>query len=217
MTIKDGLKLEPVFDIPLHGRRGVEIPDVGRDDFAKFLYDYGYRVGVEVGVDLGDFGKTLCQAGLKVYGVDPYVVYGEYKPPSTDSAVLYEQALENVRGYDYTIIKKFSREALKDFEDNSLDFVYIDGNHTLPYISQDIFGWERKVRRGGIISGHDYAVVKGIRERQEPKVYDGVHVKFAVDAFVYIARIPRLYILGKRRKKEGVKRDKWRSWFFFKQ
>ena len=216
MNIKDGLKLAPTFDIPLHGRRGVEIPDVGRYNQPEFLFASGCRTGVEIGVDRGDYGIKLCQAGLKVYGIDPYVVYEAYKPPETDSVGRYEQALANLQGYDYIIIKKFSVDALNDFEDNSLDFVYIDGNHTLPYITADIFGWERKVRRGGIISGHDYAIVKGIRERQEPKVYDGTHVKFAVDAFVYIARIPRLYVLGTRRNKPGLKRDKWRSWFFFK-
>lgn len=216
MNIKDGLALEPTFNIPLHGRRGVEIPDVGRDDFATFLFEYGCRVGVEVGVDIGEYGIILCKAGLKVYGVDSYVRYDAYKGEGMYVSH-YEEALKNLKGYDYTIINKFSMDALDDFKDNSLDFVYIDGNHTLPYISADIFGWERKVRRGGIISGHDYAVVKGIRERQEPKTYDGVHVKLAVDAFVYIARIPRLYVLGKRRKIKGLKRDKWRSFFFFKQ
>lgn len=216
MNIKDGLKLDPTFDIPLHGRKGVEIPDCDRSDFAVFLSENGYKVGVEIGVDRGEYGVALCKAGLKVYGVDPYVRYDAYKGEGMYENH-YKEALKNLKGYDYTIINKFSMDALKDFKDNSLDFVYIDGNHTLPYISQDIFGWERKVRHGGIISGHDYAVVKGIRERQTPKVYDGTHVKLAVDSFVYIARIPKLYVLGKRRKIEGLKRDKWRSWFFFKQ
>lgn len=216
MSIKDGLSLEPVFDIPLYGRMGVEIPDCGRDDFAKFLYDYGFRVGVEIGTDRGGYGVTLCKAGLKMYGVDPFVQYDEYKREGM-YATHEKEAVENLKGYDYTIIKKFSMDALDDFEDNSLDFVYIDGNHTLPYISADIFGWERKIKRGGIISGHDYAVVKGHREHKDPKTYDGVHVKLAVDSSVYIMRVPKLYVLGKRRKIPGLKRDKWRSFFWFKQ
>lgn len=214
--IKDGLKLKPSFNIPLLGIKGVEIPDVGRDDFAKFLFENGYKVGVEIGVDRGEYGIILCQAGLKVYGVDSYIRYDAYKAEGRYESH-YEQAKKNLEGYDYTIINKLSIDALEDFEDNSLDFVYIDGNHTLPYIAQDIFGWERKVRRGGIISGHDYAVVGGPRERQAPKTYDGVHVKLAVDACAFIMRLERLYILGRRSKREGEKRDKWRSWFFFKQ
>ena len=34
MSIQDGLKLEPTFSIPYYGLKGVEIPDVGRDDLA---------------------------------------------------------------------------------------------------------------------------------------------------------------------------------------
>lgn len=216
MKIEEGLKLEPNFEIPLHGRKGVDIPDTNREEFTYFLARSGLKVGVEVGVDRGEYGLQLCKAGLKVYGVDSYVRYDEYKGMGMYENH-YDIAKKNLKGYDYTIINKFSEEAVKDFEDRSLDFVYIDGNHTLPYISRDIFMWERKVKKGGVISGHDYAMVRGRREDQDPPTYDGVHVKCAVDASVYIMRIPRLYILGRRAKRENEKRDKWRSWFFYKK
>ena len=203
MTIEEGIKLRGKF---------VEIPDVGRDDFALFLARNGYKTGVEIGVNQGEYGITLCKAGLKMYGVDcfeNYVGYkrvGEYKTP-------YKEAVANLKGYDYKIIPKYSMDALEDFEDNSLDFVYIDGNHTLPYICMDIFGWERKVRRGGIISGHDYATILGFGERKAPKTFDGVHVKTGVDACVSVMKIPKLYVLGG---KFENRIDKWRSWFFFR-
>lgn len=216
MSIKDGLKLKPVFQIPYYGLRGVEIPDVGRDDLPKFLFESGFRVGVEVGIDKGEYGIKLCEAGLKVYGIDPYIAYDAYKAPESYESHL-EHATKNLKGYDYTIINKTSIEALKDFEDESLDFVYIDGNHTLPYITMDIFGWERKVKKGGIISGHDYAFVRGPREKSEERVYDGIHVRAGVDACAYVMNADRLYILGEKEKKEGQKRDKWRSWFFYKK
>ncbi|MDO8619464.1 MAG: class I SAM-dependent methyltransferase [Candidatus Daviesbacteria bacterium] len=215
MTIKDGLKLEPTFMIPYYGLKGVEIPDTFRDDLPKFLYERGCRVGIEVGIDQGEYGIKLCKAGLKVYGIDSYTAYKGYKEPESYEDH-YEQALANLKGYDYTIIKKFSRDALADFEDGSLDFVYIDGNHTLPYIAADIFGWEPKLRKGGIMSGHDYAFVIGPKERQIPKVYDGTHVKAAVDASAYIMRVEKLYVLGKRVPIKGRSRDKWRSWFWIK-
>ena len=212
MKIKDGLKLEPTIEIPGYGKRVVEIPDVGRDDFATFLYEYGYRVGVEIGIDKGEYGITLCKAGLKVYGIDPFENYKGYKRVGTYKNH-YEDAAKNLKGYDYTIIGEYSINASIDFLDNSLDFVYIDANHTLPHITADIFAWERKVKRGGIISGHDYAFVKGYGEHERPMTYDGVHVKAAVDACVYIMRIPKLYVLGEKLSKN---RDKWRSWFFFR-
>ena len=183
--------------IPYYGLRGVEIPDVWRDDFPKFLYERGCRVGVEIGVNEGEYGIKLCKAGLKAYGIDPYIAYKEYKEPEAYVSN-YEQALKNLKGYDYTIIKKFSMDALADFKNESLDFVYIDGNHSLPYIAEDIFGWQYKLRKGGIMSGHDYAFVRGTREKAIPKIYDGTHFKAAVDACAYIMRVEKLYVLGKR-------------------
>ena len=214
MTIEEGLKLAPQWKIPLYGKRRVDIPGVNRNDLPKFFYNRGYRVGVEVGIGKGEFGIELCKAGLKVYGIDPYVPYFDYRE-SRDYRSQEGDARKNLKGYDYTIIKKFSRDALEDFEDESLDFVYIDGNHSLPYVTEDIFGWHRKVKVGGVISGHDYCVTYGRRERRGQRVYDGNHAKLAVDSCAYIMRVKRLYILGDRNNKEN--RDKWRSWFWFKR
>ena len=40
--------------------------------------------------------------------------------------------------------------------DKTLDFVFIDGDHTFNNVMLDILLWTPKVRKGGIISGHDY-------------------------------------------------------------
>jgi len=47
-------------------------------------------------------------------------------------------------------------EALADVPDGSLDFVYIDADHTFDHVMSDIIWWARKVRYGGIVAGHDY-------------------------------------------------------------
>jgi SAM-dependent methyltransferase len=47
-------------------------------------------------------------------------------------------------------------EAVLDFPYESIDFVYIDGSHEFDYIMCDIIEWGRRVKKGGIISGHDY-------------------------------------------------------------
>jgi hypothetical protein len=190
----------------------VEIPNANRNDFAKFLSDEGYKTGAEIGVNKGEYGQVLCGAGLKVYGIDCWENYRGYKREGTYKSS-YEEAVGNLKGLDYTIIKKYSMDALADFEDDSLDFVYIDANHTLPYVCMDIFGWERKVKRGGIISGHDYANIAGFGEREHPKIFDGCHVKTAVHACIEIMRIPKLYVLGER---YSENRDRWRTWFFFR-
>lgn len=45
--------------------------------------------------------------------------------------------------------------AMPSIPDGSLDFVYIDGNHSEEYVRQDIRLWWPKVKIGGMLAGHD--------------------------------------------------------------
>ena len=135
----------------------LEILEASKDDLPDFFMRQGYKVGVEIGVDKGHFTEKLCLAGLKVYAVDPWKYYGGFKrnTPSRPDWVHFK-ASSRLRVYENcTIIRKFSMEAVKDFDDHSIDFVYIDGNHTFNYITEDLYEWNKKVRSGGCISGHD--------------------------------------------------------------
>jgi len=58
--------------------------------------------------------------------------------------------LRNVRP-----IKMCSWEAASIYADNSLDAVYIDGDHIYESVKKDIHAWYDKVKPGGILSGHD--------------------------------------------------------------
>jgi predicted O-methyltransferase YrrM len=49
-----------------------------------------------------------------------------------------------------------SLEASKLFENGSLDFVFIDGDHSYQGCSTDIDCWFPKLKSGGLLSGHDY-------------------------------------------------------------
>jgi hypothetical protein len=168
-----------------------------------------YKVGVEIGIWKGEYGKILAEDGMKIYGVDPYQqnsvnkVYG--KQENLDQAL--EVAKETLKDCDYTIIRKTSMEAVKDFADESIDFVYIDGNHLYKYVLEDIVEWTKKVKKGGVISGHDYIYFYRPDYNDVKDVVNRYTKKF----------IKKWYVLGARQKKEGVKRDKFRSWFWIKQ
>ena len=73
------------------------------------------------------------------------------------------------------ICQDTSVERAKCFDNNSLDFVYIDANHMRPYIDNDLAAWWPKVKVGGIFGGHDYHNVS------RPDYV--CEVKDAVDAF----------------------------------
>ena len=205
MNILEGIKL-----------RGspVEIPDCSREDLPQFFVDMGYKVGAEIGVLRGEFTEKFCQAGLKIYGIDPWISYNNYRRHSREEPyeVMYENTKKRLTPYDCTILRKLSMDALNDFADGSLDFVYIDGNHTLRYIVEDIYEWNRKVRIGGVVSGHDYATnIRG------PYSFQALHVKYGVDASVLALRIKNWYLLGRKYALDGEKRDKWRSWFWIRE
>jgi len=135
------------------------IPNSLRRYLPEFFKQMGYKVGAEVGVYRGGYCKEFCEAGLKMYAVDPWKGYkgsgrSEQKQEEQDKS--YEIAKETLAPYDCTLVRKASMDAVKDFEDESLDFVYIDGDHRFRYIAEDIVEWEKKVKKGGIVSGHDY-------------------------------------------------------------
>ncbi len=57
--------------------------------------------------------------------------------------------------------------AANNFKDGSIDMVFLDGNHCYEFISKDIAAYLPKMKKGGIISGHDYddpGVEKAVRE-----------------------------------------------------
>ena len=131
-----------------------------RYDLAVIFRDKGYKVGAEIGVAGARYSECLCQVipGLKLYCVDTWQRYpgnrrGGLQKQHDDN---YELAQKRLAPFDATLIKKFSMDAVKDFADGSLDFVYIDANHDFDFVMEDIINWAKKVKKGGMVSGHDY-------------------------------------------------------------
>lgn len=192
----------------------IEIPNMDRHDLAKLFAELKFTKGAEIGVAKGDYSKMLCQANpkLHLYSVDPWSP-SAYEPGTEVDADQeffnreYEAAKNRLASYNCTIIRKTSMDALADFRDGSLDFVYIDGNHDFVNVTNDIHYWLKKIRSGGIISGHDYAFF-GIHKFN--------HVRRVLDAYIRSYRIIPLFVVGATAKQPGVKRDAYRSWFWVK-
>lgn len=137
-------------NMPVYLRRGT------RDTLAEVFSIMGFTKGVEVGTRKGLFAKVLCAANpkLHLYCVDPWLAYASVPQETQD--VLYDIAKKTLEGCNVTLVRKFSMDALPDFLDESLDFVFIDGNHTFDYCCSDIIFWSRKVKTGGVVAVHDY-------------------------------------------------------------
>jgi cephalosporin hydroxylase len=53
-------------------------------------------------------------------------------------------------------VQEESDKAAAFFQDLSVDFVFIDANHSYEHVIADIKAWMPKVKHGGLLSGHDY-------------------------------------------------------------
>jgi SAM-dependent methyltransferase len=210
----EGIKTSPLLEAVKLKGKPFEIPNVSRDDLPQFFVDMGFKVGAEIGVYKAEFSKKIAEVGLTLYSIDPWRIYKDYDNPRGQARLdfQYEHAKRVLAPYpNCKIIRKTSMEAIEDFKDNSLDFVYIDANHDFRYIAEDLSEWTKKVKPGGIVSGHDYFYTKtGTGEVNW-------HVAYVLNAYISAYGISNWYLIGSKDAKPGEVRDKWRSWMFFKQ
>lgn len=186
--------------VKLHATRGITFP--------RLFRNLGYTLGAEIGVAKGRFAKILCENihGLKLYGIDTWKVYDGYtEKDGTEQEIMndiYADARKRLKPYNVQIVKDWSMKAVKRFADESLDFVYIDSNHSYEYVKEDIREWSKKVRKGGIVAGHDY--ING---------HNGIPfgVKQAVNEWTEENNIPYLFVLNK-----NSNTDQMPSWFYVK-
>lgn len=191
------------------------IPDCTRSELPELFVQLGYKKGVEIGVSWAQNIVDYCKAGLEIYGVDPWKddedhVYRKIISIPGDKAKtiddVYDYAVERTCMYpNCKLIRKTSVEAAADFPKRSLDFVYIDGNHVFGHVAMDLMKWTDKVRKGGVIAGHDYLYVKNPRPFRA--------VKYVVEAYAQAYDFNNWYVIGKPG--EG-RHDDALSYMFFK-
>jgi hypothetical protein len=135
---------------------------VGRDNFGEFLNRQGLKGhAVEVGTHRGAFAHCLLShwKGKRLFCIDPWLSgYDDNDPASrSDRDDDYRAAIETLStfGERAVITRKLSADAVTDFYDDSLHFVYIDGNHQPEFVRLDLEVWWPKLGMGGLLAGHD--------------------------------------------------------------
>lgn len=115
--------------------------------------------------EIGSFEGTSTLLFSKmvdtVYSIDcyDYVVPETGRIPTHDALFVRAEKtfIERTKTIKNIIkIRKPSVEASKDFEDRSLDAVYIDAEHDENSVRSDIQAWRPKIKFGGYLCGHDY-------------------------------------------------------------
>lgn len=104
----------------------------------------------EVGSHIGCSGSVFAYYCKHVYCIDIW----DYQL----TEILFD---EWMRGFDnVTKIKSKSVDASHTFSDGFFDFVYVDAAHDYNSVKDDIEHWIHKVKKGGILGGHDYSPVQ---------------------------------------------------------
>ena len=97
-----------------------------RNEFGRLLNDNKCTIGAEIGVKEGFFSKIITDVYKgNIIGVDIWDDQGDY-----------QQAQENYKSLNGRMIQGRSTDVAKEFADESLDWVYIDADHSYKaYIS----------------------------------------------------------------------------------
>jgi len=137
-----------------------------REDFTKIINELGLKTGVEIGVHKGHFSEhILANSNIeKMYSVDAWLEDEETtkavrkKCDEGKMELCYKETVAKLAkfGDRSVIIRGLSEEVVKQFDDESLDFVYIDASHIFTGFTLDLINWWEKTKWGGLFSGHDY-------------------------------------------------------------
>jgi hypothetical protein len=116
---------------------------------------------IEIGSYTGESTSMFAASGFfeEIYAID-CSMDGEFKH-KLEEFEINTRLFNNIK-----LIKDFSCNVVNDFADESIDFIYIDGNHSFEYVFNEINLYKPKIKKSGIISGHDYNL---------PEVRDAVH------------------------------------------
>jgi len=138
---------------------------------------HGIENVVEIGVWAAALSLNVLEncSNIKSYiGIDPYrkwkTGYNDSKNRQTQSQFqsVYSIAKAIYDKYDQATLLRMTRDEAVACV-GEVDMVFIDANHDYGYVKNDIINWSFKVRKGGLVSGHDYAtkfpgVVKAVNE-----------------------------------------------------
>ncbi len=199
------------------GRRyEVEIPNMGREELAALFTELGFNLGAEIGVERGAYSEALLKANpqLHLYSIDPWKA-SAYEPgihgiesEQKGYDTRYTETKKRLGAYTCEIMRQDSQSAAKYFPEESLDFVYIDANHDFVNVATDLHIWNKRVRSGGIVSGHDYAFFP---------LKKANHVKYVVQTYTRAYGIVPYFVVGANLEHQpGMIRDTIRSWFWVK-
>jgi len=170
-------------------------------DLADILQQENMTVGVELGVQAGDFAVNMLSrwSSCNYYLlVDLWAQQENYLDlANVDNAqhdLYYRETLQKTENFKDKrhICRNLTSACVHGVADGQFDFIYVDARHDFKGVYEDMVAWWPKLRDGGIMAGHDYVTQDDGPEQSGQNWtmnYDGTidetrtTVKGAVDKF----------------------------------
>lgn len=147
-----------------------------REEELAFLQVLARRVPrggriVEVGSWKGRSTVAIAEAvvgrGIEVWAIDTFTgdpavrkEVGHVAP-----AEVYDTFARNTSRFPFVkVLRQASPGAAASFDDTTVDWIFIDGDHTYDAVLADILAWYPKITPAGLISGHDFGKHEGVTE-----------------------------------------------------
>ena len=184
-----------VYDTPLlYYNRFMRGSDEELNDMSNFIKNNGNDVKtiIEIGTFQGEAARILSEnfKDAKIFTVDPWMSgwddldWTSKDPDMKEVEYSYDTLTKN--NDNIIKIKMKSEDFSKIISDNSIDLIYIDGDHRYEGITNDIACWKSKVKKGGYLGGHDYneyateSIIKAIRENFPDKKEDVFNMSWLI-------------------------------------
>ncbi len=161
--------------VPAHGSTTIWAKPIPlfatRDELGILLENEGMKKGVEIGVQRGHYSAKLLSGWKsceKIYLVDAWKEQENYVDIANVGAgeqeQLYVEARNRMKQWEAktVFLRMLSSEAVDNFNDEELDFIYVDARHDYCGVRQDIEMYWPKLKEGGIMAGHDYLTAQEV-------------------------------------------------------
>ena len=160
------------FNSPIGWRVGTKVnyPFLGFIQLCSFLPDIlePESTMIEIGSYMGESTLLFASTGLfnKVYAIDPFEIGEEFNTFLEQDSVkldypvtgfIEKEFKTNTRYFNFIEhLNEYSYNVADSFNNRSIDFIYIDGDHSYDSVKKDLELYLPKMKEGGVIAGHDY-------------------------------------------------------------
>lgn len=125
-------------------------------------------IGLEIGCDEGETAEFMLMQvpNLTLHVVDPYEDYLDWNGNYLGQRnTMFEYVKHRFAPYQdrFILHRGISDEKVTDFEDESLDYIFIDGLHTYEQVLIDCENYYSKLKDGGLFSGHDFFAIPAVQ------------------------------------------------------